>query len=354
MNDQSRRAAVLDKARALTEKAMDEGRELTSSEGDQVRAAIDEVRQLDSRAKAAQLDAADAASKRILSSLDDMARGHHQRSALTGEHIAMTGAHARDLAARIIDTIPRTASGQKALVTGGTATTSTILLPEVIATGRPAQSVLDVLPARIVTPLYSFLRQSSRALAAAPVPAGTAKPVSDVGVVGVQNRLRVVATVSSALDHYLLEDNANLMAFVTDELVYAVRVAVEAEVLSGDGTGEHFTGVLNTSGIILQAFATDALTSVRKAITLLDGQNYSAGVIVLHANDWEKIELLTASTGSIDTRGVPIDPVARRLWGVPVVVNNTLPAKFGLVIGQGAVVVDHDGKLDVKWTDAVS
>lgn len=36
------------------------------------------------------------------------------------------------------------------------------------------------------------------------------------------------------------------------------------------------------------------------------------------------------------------------------VVNNTLPAKFGLVIGQGAVVVDHDGKLDVKWTDAVS
>lgn len=40
MNDQSRRAAVLDKARALTEKAMDEGRELTSSEGDQVRAAI--------------------------------------------------------------------------------------------------------------------------------------------------------------------------------------------------------------------------------------------------------------------------------------------------------------------------
>ena len=58
-------------------------------------------------------------------------------------------------------------------------------------------------------------------------------------------------------------------------------------------------------------------------------------VIVLHANDWEKIELLTASTGSIDTRGVPIDPVARRLWGVPVVVNNTLPAKFGLVIGQG-------------------
>ena len=74
----------------------------------------------------------------------------------------------------------------------------------------------------------------------------------------------------------------------------------------------------------------------------------------MHANDWEKIELLSASTGSIDNRGVPADPIARRLWGTPVVISNNLGAKVGLVIGEGAVVVDTDGKLDVKWTDAVS
>ena len=44
-----------------------------------------------------------------------------------------------------------------------------------------------------------------------------------------------------------------------------VRLAVaENEVLNGDGTGEHFTGILNTSGILSQSFATDALTSIRK------------------------------------------------------------------------------------------
>jgi len=111
---------------------------------------------------------------------------------------------------------------------------------------------------------------------------------------------------------------------------------------------------LNTSGILAQAFATDALTSVRKAINILDGQGYVPGVIVLHGGDCEAIELLTATTSSTGVRGVPVDPVARRLSGYPVVINNTLGTKVGLVIGAGAVIVDLDGRLETKWTDAVN
>jgi HK97 family phage major capsid protein len=74
----------------------------------------------------------------------------------------------------------------------------------------------------------------------------------------------------------------------------------------------------------------------------------------LHGGDWEKIELLTATSGATDVRGVPVDPVARRLWGTPVVINNNLGAKVGLVLGEGAVVLDHDGRIDTKWTDSVS
>ena len=111
---------------------------------------------------------------------------------------------------------------------------------------------------------------------------------------------------------------------------------------------------MNTSGILAQAFATDALTSVRKAINIFDGQGYVPGVIVLHGGDCEAIELLTATTSSTGVRGVPVDPVARRLSGYPVVINNTLGAKVGLVIGAGAVIVDLDGRLETKWTDAVN
>jgi HK97 family phage major capsid protein len=342
-----RRDTVLGKARTLAEKARDESRELTAAEADQVNAAVAEAKTINETLTG------DARARSIMSKLDAMASSSAGVFGDGGQHLALTGVHAKTTAEKIIEKMPRDAMGAKALASG-VQTTSVVMLPEVIATGRPAVSVLDVLPTRIVPPTYTFLRQNSRSFAAAPTAAGASKPVSDVGVVGVQNRLRVVATVSSAIDHYLLSDNVNLMNFVTDELVYAIRVALESQVLTGDGTGENFLGVLGTSGILSQSFSTNALTSVRKAITSLDGQGYTPSVIVLHGNDWEAIELLTASTGSIDTRGVPVDPVARRLWGYPVVINNTLGAKVGLVIGQGAVVVDLDGQFETKWTDAVN
>jgi HK97 family phage major capsid protein len=97
----------------------------------------------------------------------------------------------------------------------------------------------------------------------------------------------------------------------------------------------------------------DALTSVRKAVSVLDAQNYVASVLVLQSADWEAIELLTASTGSIDTRGVPIDQIARRLWSIPVVINNTMGAKVGLLLSEGSVMVDSSGQFELKWSDAV-
>ena len=53
-------------------------------------------------------------------------------------------------------------------------------------------------------------------------------------------------------------------------------------------------------------------------------------------------------------RGAPIDPVARRLWGVPMVLNQGLGNDVGLVIAQDAVTVDYDGAVKVKSSDAVS
>ena len=44
----------------------------------------------------------------------------------------------------------------------------------------------------------------------------------------------------------------------------------------------------------------------------------------------------------------PIDTVARRLWGVPVVLNWGLGDDVGLVIVQEAVTVDHDRQVEVK------
>lgn len=51
---------------------------------------------------------------------------------------------------------------------------------------------------------------------------------------------------------------------------------------------------------------------------------------------------------------MPIDPVARRLWGVPVVLNQGLGAETRLLLGTDAVTLDHDGVVDVRWSESVS
>ncbi|MGK2903590.1 MAG: HK97 family phage prohead protease [Mycobacterium sp.] len=328
------------------------GRDLTADESASVDEAIAASKSLDGQISAGKADLAVIAQAKGLAA--EIGRplepGEHPDPA-AGGHLALTGRHGKALAGRVVKAMPR--NGTKALASGQQ-TTSTIVLPDVVETGRPAQSLLDVLPARVVPPSYSFLRQSVRTNLAAPVAEGSLKPTSLVSVVGVENRLRVVAHLSEQIPHYLLSDNAALEQFVADELVWGLRKAVETQVISGDGLGENFTGILSTSGIVIQAFATDALVSVRKGLTILDTGGYEPGVIVLSAADWEAIELLESSAGATDVRGVPIDPVARRLWGVPVVLNQGLGAKTGLVVGRDAVTVDHDGAVDVAWSDAVS
>ena len=64
-----------------------------------------------------------------------------------------------------------------------------------------------------------------------------------------------------------LADVAALEGLINDELRADVAEAEEGQILSGDGTGENFTGITAWSGIQTQAFATDLLTSIRKGIT---------------------------------------------------------------------------------------
>lgn len=341
----------LAKARQICELAKELDRDLTKDEAEQVQKHLDDAETATKAIGEAERSA------EVLAKLDAMAASDDIGAPGGGsgdKHLAMTGQHAKTFASNIVKAMPRANDGTKALIASGVQTTSTIMQPGVVITGRPVVSLLDVLPVRQVAPSYSFIRQSARTNNAAPVATGGTKPTSVMSVTDVPNRLRVVAHLSEQIPRYLLSDNEALERFVTDELVWGLRRAVETEVISGDGTGEHFTGILNTSGIVVQAFATNAMTSIRKAITTLTASDYEPAVIVLHASDWEAIELLEASSGATDVRGVPIDPVARRLWGVPVVLNQGLGAKTGLVLGEGSVVVDTDGNVETHWSDNVA
>src|SRR6185436_13713408 len=64
-----------------------------------------------------------------------------------------------------------------------------------------------------------------------------------------------------------LADVGQLEGLINDELALDVAETEESQILNGNGTGENFTGITNTSGVQTQAFATDIFTSTSKGLT---------------------------------------------------------------------------------------
>ncbi|MGP5678489.1 phage major capsid protein [Glutamicibacter arilaitensis] len=174
---------------------------------------------------------------------------------------------------------------------------------------------------------YSYLRQTVRDNKAAPVADGATKPTSVYTFKEIEDRYRVIAHVSEPLPQRFFHDDATLGQFLGDEMGYGLQRAVEAQALSGDGLGENFTGLLNASGINSQAWASDLLTTLRKAVTTLQGIGSAPTALVLNPVDAERVDLLREGVDSGKYLiGDPAADSARALWEVPRVTSVAVPA----------------------------
>jgi len=64
---------------------------------------------------------------------------------------------------------------------------------------------------------------------------------------------------------YALADVAQLRGLIDQELRDDINEEFEDQILTGDGVGENFTGILNTAGILTIAWDTDAFVTSRRA-----------------------------------------------------------------------------------------
>ena len=93
--------------------------------------------------------------------------------------------------------------------------------------------------------------------------------------------------------------------------------------VSGPGTGQNFTGVMNAAGTAAVAKGADTLAdAVHKGITAvriaLEDDITAIGV---HPNDYERFALLKASDGMyLNGRG-PNEETPRTFWGYPAIVS---------------------------------
>lgn len=340
------RRELLGKARATAENATAECRGMTEAEQAECTKALARVDEIDAWRKRA--DEGDA----IMAQIGAMTVPGQEGTG-NGEFLKWNPAMlAKSVLNREGHGSPSAVSHVKSLIAEGSSVTSIPMFAGAEAEQRAAASLLDLIPAQATSREFSYLSQSLRTNNAAPVAVGAVKPTSVFTLDRVEDRLSVIAHLSEPVDEYWLGDNASLTQFISDELVYGLRLAVEDRVINGDGLGENLTGLDTVSGIQAQAFVSDPVRTARAGLGKVELLGYQGSAYILHPSDWETIETAVDADGryQFDSSGAPIDRATRRLWGVPVALSTQVTAGAGWLLSQGSSRIYIDGAgIAMKW-----
>lgn len=276
---------------------------------------------------------------------------------------AMSGEAAPDWSTRAAGAIASMRRGERAVVSGSIDVPS-LVAPEVYAKPRPAR-LTDLLVTRTAVPgnAFEYFQQTVRTNLADVVADNALKPTSTFTMLGVEDRCRVIAHLTEPIPLRLLADHQALVRWLNSELAEGVLDALERDVIRGDGTGEHMTGVLNTGGVTEVAFDTDVLTTLRSALTSLQVLGVQPNAWVLHPTDAQTVDLTRWSTPG----GFLVDGYANTNAGsanvfgdnaIQRVVSPSVPqgrailadwTKLGLFIREGVRIdVDAGGELFTK------
>jgi len=244
--------------------------------------------------------------------------------------------------------------GFKALVPSGSVVVPSLTAGIVRTADRP-RSLLQVIPSTGLqgTDQYSYLRETVRTHAAAPVATGATKPTSVYSVARVDATVKTIAHLSERIPRQTLADANLLQSYVEGSLREGVELALEDQIVNGTGVGENILGIDATPTIQQQAFSANIVTTARKAVTKLEGVNIAGGTFVLAPADWESVELYADTNGQYMLGdSLPVDRAQRRLWGLPVVTSTTLTAGKGFLVDfRGSTQLWEREGVRVDWSE---
>ncbi len=322
-------AAAAKAARAIAEKAEADNRDMTADERSEFQTFYKTATDKKKLSDAAKID------EDVLAT----AKAWGAEIGLSDADTSRGTVWAKAAGAAIHQAMPSGPSGRKSIVSGAVSV-GNVIDPEVHRIGVVPTSILDLIPLRpfagngtLASNSFRYLRQTVRTNNAAPVADGALKPTSVFTLDEIEDRFRVIAHLSEPVPLRYFADYALLEDFLRSEMEYGLMRALEAEVVSGDGTDEHFTGLLNTSGVVAVAAVTgDLVATLRKAITALQGTGTTPTAFVLNPNDMEDLDLVREGTGTGQyLLGGPGSAADRSLWDIPRVPSTAIAAGTALL-----------------------
>lgn len=232
------------------------------------------------------------------------------------------------------------------------------IVPGIVGPGIRRIRVRDLMPRLTTTQnAIEFVRENAFTNASSPVAETISKPESALTFVIASANVRTLAHWIPAA-RQVLDDFSALQGYVNQRLLDGLKDVEDYEIVAGDGTGQHLTGLSSTATAYDTArnVASDTrIDRLNHAISQVEDVNHSADGIILHPRDWRNIQLIKEETGGANTGayllGGPVGNAAPTLWGLPVATTTAVTAGTFYVgaFGLYCAVVDRmDARIDIS------
>lgn len=204
--------------------------------------------------------------------------------------------------------------------------------PGIVPGAFRALKIRDLIPTiPTVSNAWQFTRELAFTNNAAEVAEGAAKAESVLTFEDATVNIRTIAHFIKA-SNQILADAPALRAYIDGRLRYGVELREETQIIAGDGVGQNLSGMTKSGNYTAfsPASGDTALDSLNKAKYLIVAADYQATGIVMNPTNWGAIERLKDSTNRYIV-GDPFGAIVPVVWGLPIVVTNSMTANKLLV-----------------------
>ena len=214
-------------------------------------------------------------------------------------------------------------------------------------------SIRDILPASPTTSnLIEFVRENVYTNNAGPQVAGSPEAFENVTKPESGITFTLATAAVTTLAHFIpaskqvIEDSASLQSFINGRLMYGLKLKEETQLLLGTGSNGELNGIHTqaTAYTVQSPQLTNEIDIIREMIKQAHVSEYFPDAILKNPQDWYDIDV--RKVGSSDDRyvvGNPREMSVARLWGLPVVITNSLTSGQAVVgnFALGAEIKDR-------------
>lgn len=224
----------------------------------------------------------------------------------------------------------------------------------IIANPDRILTVRDLLPVgRTSSNLIEFAKENVFTNNAGPQVGGSPEAFENVTKPESAITFTLATAAVTTLAHFIpaskqvLSDSGMLNSYVDNRLLYGLKLKEETQLLLGAGANGELDGIYTQATALTQTSpnTTNEIDIIRMAIKQAHQSEYRPTAVLLNPADWFDID--TRKVGASDDRyvvGNPREMGQPRLWGLPVVITNSITSGTFLVgaFDIGAQIWDRE------------